>query len=203
MIAVDVDDAKMAAFLWVGRQCSDRDVGGGILVLLKHAAIIHFVNVVAGEDDHVFGLLGTDGIDVLIYRVGGPHVPVLADPLHGWQDFDELADFTAKNVPAFADLTIQRESLVLREDIDATQAGVDAVGKRDVDDAVDAAESHCRLGAVAGERIEALACAPGEQDSERIFHRRTRMDPACDADAAPASTRHPSPRLRASTPSLG
>ena len=122
------------------------------------------------EDEHVLGLLGADGIDVLIDRVGRPHVPVLADPLHGRQDFDELADLTAENIPAFADLAIERKRLVLRQDKDAAQAGVDAVGKRDVDDAVDAAEGHGRFGAVAGERIEAFACASGEQDSERIFH---------------------------------
>ena len=173
MVVVDIDHAKMAAFGRVGRQSGDGDVGAGIRVLLEHAPVIHFVDVVAGEDDHVLRLLGADGIDVLIDRVGRPHVPVFADPLHGRQDFDELADFAAENIPAFADLAIQRERLVLREDIDAAQAGVDAVGKRDVDDAVDAAEGNGWFGAVAGERIEALACASSEQDSERIFHWHT------------------------------
>ena len=142
-------------------------------MLLEHAIVIHLVDVVAGEDEHVFGLLGADGIDVLIDRVGRPHVPVLADPLHGRQDFDELADFIAENVPAFADLTIERERLVLGENKDAAQTGVDAVGKRNVDDAVDATEGDSGLGAVAGERIEALAGASGKQDSESIFHCHT------------------------------
>ena len=167
---IDIDDAEMAGVGRVGDQRGERGVGGGILVLLEHAPIIHFVDVVAGEDDHVLGLLASDGIDVLIDRVGRSHVPVLAHPLHGGQDFDELADFTAENIPAFADLTIQRERLVLREDEDAAQAGVDAVRKRDVDDAVDAAEDHGGFGAIASERIEALAGASSEQDSERIFH---------------------------------
>src|SRR5258707_2973134 len=173
MVVVDVDDAKMPAFLRFGRQSCDGDIGGGILVLLEHATVIHFVDVVAGEDEHVFGLLGANGIYVLIDRVGRPHVPVLADPLHGRQDFDELADFTAENVPTFADLTIQRERLILSEDIDAAQTRVNAVGERDVDDAVDAAEGHGRFGAGAGGRIEARACASGEQNSERIFHWHT------------------------------
>src|SRR6202158_1811450 len=170
MVVVDVDDPKMAAFGRVGRQSGDGDVGAGVLVLLEHAAVIYFVYGVAGEDEHVFGLLGADGIDVLIDRVGRPHIPVLADPLHGGQDFDKLADLTAKNIPAFADLTIQREGLVLSEDIDAPQARVDTVRKRDVDDAVDAAEGYGWFGAVAGERIEALACASSGQKFERIFY---------------------------------
>ena len=79
----DVDDAEMAAFGRVGGQRGYGDIGGGVHVLLEHARVIHLVDVVAGEDDHVLRLLGADGIDVLIDRVGRPHVPVLADPLHG------------------------------------------------------------------------------------------------------------------------
>jgi len=61
----------------------------------------------------------------------------------------------------------------LGENEDAAQAGVDAVGKRDVDDAVDAAEDHGGFGAIASERVEALTGASSEQDSERIFHSHT------------------------------
>src|SRR5208283_2910972 len=101
------------------------------------------------------------------------HVPVLADALHGRQNFDELADFAAKNVPALADLPIQRKRLVLGEDIDAAHAGIDAIGKGNVDDAVDAAEGHGGFGAVASERIKPFAGPSGEQDSERLFHWHT------------------------------
>ena len=139
----------MAAFRRVGHQGRDRDVGGGVLMLLEHTPIIHFVDVVAREDDHVLRLLRADRINVLVNRVGRPHVPVLADPLHRRQDFDELADFSPENVPAFANLPIQRQRLVLRQDKHPAQARVDAVGKRDVDDAVNAAEGYGRLRAVA------------------------------------------------------
>ena len=67
----------------------------------------------------------------------------------------------AHDVPAFADMPVQRQRLVLGEDVDPAQVGVDAVGKRDVDDAVDAAEGDGRLGAVASQRIEPLARASG------------------------------------------
>jgi len=173
MVVGDIDHAKMTAVGWVGGQGGDGDVGAGVLVLLEHALVIHFVDVVAGEDDHVLWLLGANGIDVLIDGVGRPHVPVLADPLHGGQNLDELSDFSAEDVPAFADLAIERKRLVLGQDINAAQSGVDAVGKRDVDDAVDAAKGDGRLGAVAGQRIEAFASSSREQDPERIFHRST------------------------------
>ena len=68
-------------------------------MLLQHQAVVHLVDVIAGEDENVLRLLGADGIDVLVDGVGGAHVPVLADALHGRQDFDELAQFAADDVP--------------------------------------------------------------------------------------------------------
>src|ERR1019366_2233500 len=158
---------------WVAEQGRDRSVGAGILMLPEHALVVHFVDVVTRENEHILGLLGANRIDVLINGVGGPHVPVVAYALHGRQDFNEFADFAAENIPAFADLAVEREGLVLSKDVNSAQTGVHAIGKGNVDNAVNAAEGDGRLGAVAGERIKALACASGQPDSERIFHHDT------------------------------
>ena len=88
----------------------------------------------------------------------------------GGQNFDEFSHFAAKNVPAFADVAIQRERFVLRENVDAAQIGVEAVGKSDVDDAVNSAEGHGGFGAVARERIKALTGASCKKNSESVFH---------------------------------
>ena len=135
----------------VGRngQRGQRDFGVGLLVVVQHAAVVHLVDVVAAEDDHVLGLLAADRIDVLVHRVGRAHVPVGAGALHGRHQLEELAQLLRHNArPAFADVPVQRERLVLREDIHAAQAGIDAVGKRDIDDAVVSAEGNRRLGPV-------------------------------------------------------
>jgi len=76
--------------------------------MVEHALVIHFVNVIPGEDDYVFGLLGADGINILIDCVCRSHVPVFTNSLHGRQNLNELADFAAENIPAFPDLAIQR-----------------------------------------------------------------------------------------------
>jgi hypothetical protein len=97
----------------------------------------------------VLGLLRPDGINVLVNRVGRALIPLIAHPLHGRQDLHELVDLTPQNVPAFADVPVERERLVLGKDVNAPQVGVQAIGKRDVDDAVDTAERNCGLGPVA------------------------------------------------------
>jgi hypothetical protein len=77
-------------------------------MLLEHQPVIHLVNVVAGEDEHVLGLLGPDGIDILVNRVGRALVPLVADALHGREHFHELPHFASYDVPAFADVSIER-----------------------------------------------------------------------------------------------
>ena len=92
---------------------------------LQHQAVIHLVDVVAGEDQHVLGLLRPDRVNVLIHRVGGALVPLIAYPLHRRQHFDELSHLAAHDVPAFADVAVQRKRLVLGEDINPAQVGID------------------------------------------------------------------------------
>ncbi len=147
------------------------DVGAGVAVLLQHEGVVHLVDVVAGEDDDVLGLLGADGVDVLVDGVGGALVPGLGDALHGREDLDELAEFVGDDgAPALADVAVERERLVLGEDVDVAQVGVDAVGEGDVDDAVLAGEGDGRLGAIAGQGEEPFAGTTGKQNAKRISH---------------------------------
>src|SRR5581483_1996234 len=140
--------------------------------MLTHPqVVIHFVNVIAGEDHHVFRLLAADGIDVWIYSISRAHVPVLTHAFHGWQNLDEFAEFARNDsAPSFTDVAIERERFVLREDINLAKVGVDAVRECDVDDAVVAPEGHSRLGAVARKWEKTLAGASGQQDSECVLH---------------------------------
>src|SRR6202035_5761307 len=140
-------------------------------MLFHHLAVIHFVDVIAGKNDDVLGLLGADRINILIDRIGGALIPLIAHPLHGRQDFHELSNLSAEHVPAFADVAVQRQRLVLRKNVDAAQIGVEAVGESNVDDAVHSAEGDGGLGAVSSERIEAFSGTACEKNSESVFHR--------------------------------
>ena len=140
-------------------------------MLLEHAAVVHLVDVVAGEDEDVFGLLGADGVDVLVDGIGGSLVPGLGDALHGGQDLNELAEFVGDDrAPALADVAIERERLVLGEDVDVAQVGVDAVGEGDIDDAVLAGERDGRLGTIAREWEKPFAGTASQQHTKRISH---------------------------------
>ena len=135
-------------------------------MLLLHQRVVHLVDVVAGQDQHMFGLFGANGVDVLEHRIRRPLVPGLGHPLHRRQDFDELAEFAGNDgSPAFADVPVEGKSLVLGEDVNVSQVGVDAVGQGDVDDAVLAGKGNCRFGAVASQRKKPFPSAACEQNT--------------------------------------
>ena len=59
-------------------------------------AVVHLVDVVAGQDHHVLGPLLLERVDVLIDGVGRALVPVLVDALLRRHDVDELAQLAAQ-----------------------------------------------------------------------------------------------------------
>src|SRR5712664_4354376 len=147
----------------------DGDVGAGVTVLLEHAAVIHFVDVIAGEDKNEFRALAADGVDVLVDSVGGALIPLLRDAHLRREDFDVVAE-AGERRPASANVAVKAESLVLGENENAAEIRIDAVREGDVDDAIESTERNSGLGAVASERPEALALASGKENYDGIPH---------------------------------
>ena len=108
MFAVNADDAETVDFIRINLNCGKSHIGAGVLMLLEHESVIHFVDMIAGEDQHMFGLFGADRVDILINRIGSALVPLFTHPLHRRQYFDELVHLAAHDIPAFTDVTIQR-----------------------------------------------------------------------------------------------
>src|SRR5277367_3395034 len=171
-VFVGLEDAETAgSFLGRDFEGGDSDVRTGLDVLLEHLLIIHFVDMVAGEDEDEIGLFGADGIDVLIDGVGGALIPVLRDTHLRGENFDEIA-VAHQSGPALAHVAIEAERFVLGEDEDAAQIAIEAIRKRDINDAVDAAEGDSGLGAIASEGPKAFALATGQQDRKCVAHQR-------------------------------
>jgi hypothetical protein len=136
-------------------------------VVGDHARVVHLVDVVARQHHHVFRPDRTDDVEVLEHRVRGAAIPVRAfHPLLRGPQVDELAEFAAQKAPAALQMAQQRVRLVLRDDRDAPNAGVQAVGEGEVDDPVLAAEVHGRLDAFVGKRAEPRAPSAREDDGE-------------------------------------
>ncbi len=135
--------------------------------------VIHLVDMVAGEDDDHVGRVVLDDAEVAEDGIGGAAIP-LGDPTAGDVRLEELdAAVRAIEVPrlADADVVVERAGVVLGQDEDVVDVGVDAVRQREVDDPVLATERHGRLGPHGRQDREALALTPGEDHRHRSLHR--------------------------------
>src|SRR3984893_2086603 len=103
---------------------------------LEHGAVIHFVNMVRGENQYLIRRFGKNALRILKYGVRCPDVPSFADLFHGGDDLDILAKLGRQNAPSITNVTNQIERFVLREDENSADIGIDAIGKREIDNAV-------------------------------------------------------------------
>ena len=130
----------------------------------NHLGIIHLVDVVAGEHHHILGVIALDEGDVLGDGVGRALIPVgaLALLVRGQHMH---ARVHAVQVPglAGADVFVQLQGLVLGEHAYGLNAGIDAVGKGKINDAVFAAKGHGGLGQVLGQNPQPAALAARKQ----------------------------------------
>ena len=109
-------------------------------------------------------------VDVLVDGVGRALIPLLVDPLLRRHDVDELAQLAAQIIPpAERDVPVEAHRLVLREHQNPPQAAVEAVREREIDDAVDAAKRHGRLGPIARQRPEPRPFPPASTTAKTSF----------------------------------
>ena len=162
------DDAEPRCVRERHLEAGERGVGVPLDVKAQHLRVVHLVHVIARQHDDVARRFLRDGIQVLEDRVRGAEIPVLADPFLRRQDLDELAELLRHDVPAHADVAVERQRLVLGGDVDVPQPGVDAVAQGEVDDAVRPSEIDRGFRPFFGQWIQTLSRPAGEQDDEDI-----------------------------------
>ncbi len=61
----------------------------------NHGAVIHLVDVITGQHQHMLRVMCADHVEVLIHAVGSAQIPVLAGLLLRRHHVDELTELTA------------------------------------------------------------------------------------------------------------
>ena len=169
-VLIDVDHAESMGLFDRNIDCADHGIGIFGDQPMEHFHIVHLVDMVAGEDEHIVRLFVVEQEEVLIDRVGGALVPFFADPLLGWNRGDEFAEFSVEDVPARADVTVERVGFVLDEDGDFSQSGVEAIAERKIDNTIFSAKWNSWLGPMFCEGMETFALPARQHHGEHVLH---------------------------------
>ena len=146
----------------------DGDVGTAIDVCVDHLRVVHAVQMVAGQNQVVVGVVPDKMAGRLPHRVRCALKPALAvGCLLGCQDFDEPV---AEQVHAIrlADMTVERGRIELGEDENPAHVGMQAVADRYVNQSIFAADWHRWLRAELGQRKQPFALASPKDDRENL-----------------------------------
>ena len=107
-------------------------------MLPEHVGIVHLVDVVAGEDEHVVRVVSLDKADILVNGVGSAGEPgaFFTGALVGGQDVDAAVRRVQVPGLAVAYVAVKLKGTVLGQHTYGVDPGVCAVGEREVDYAV-------------------------------------------------------------------
>ena len=120
--------------------------------------------MVAGKDNDVVWIVFFDRVDVLENSIRVTPIPIFIQPLLSRHGFDEFPLLPIDHVsPSLVDVAVETHGLELSQHQNAIQIAVDAIGKRKVDDSVDAAEWDRRFGIVIGKWCEACTFTAGQK----------------------------------------
>ena len=141
------------------------EIDDGLLELLRRR-----FDVVAGKNQHIVRLFVVEEEQILMHRIGGALIPFFADPLLWWNRGDVFAEFGIQDVPACANVPIERVGFVLDQDGDFAKPGVETVAEREIDNAILSTKGHRRLGAMFGERLKPFAFSSRQHHGENVLH---------------------------------
>ena len=187
---IRVHDAEAVCFRHGHLQNGDGGIRPFFHVVAQHGGIIHFIDMVAGKDQHIFRGIPLDEADVLADSVRRAGIPLAAAALDIRRKHINAAG-VAVQVPraAVTKVPVELERLVLRQHAHGIHAGVDAVGQRKVDDAVFPPEGNRRFCRAVCEHAKARALPAGQQHCNHAFLDHTRVPPFGGNDYSAASRR--------------
>ena len=165
-VFIDGHDAKGAGLAARHGNAADGAVAALGHMVSQHQGIVHFVDMVTGQHHDVISAVAFQNVMVLVHGVRRAPVPAfVVVALLGGQQIDELVHLGFQESPAALQMPQQAVRLVLRNDADAPDAGVQAIRQRKINDAELAAEIDRWLGPAVGQVHQATATATGQHQS--------------------------------------
>ncbi len=171
VIRPDVDNAEAVGLVGVDPAHGQGDLGLVLDVLADHGPIVHEVDVVPGQDQHMLLVLHLHKVQVAAHGVRGALLPA-AIGAAGVGLQQTHAPGGPVQIPglADADVIVEAAGLVLGQHGHIIDVAVDAVAQGKVDNPKLAAEMHRRLRPDFCQNAHAGAGAPGHDHCHCVCH---------------------------------
>ncbi len=114
VVIINLHDAQGRGLIAGHRDAGDGKRRAHSDMVQNQSRIIHFIDMVTGEDHHVLGTVVTDNIDILINGIGCALIPMFfVHALLGGEEVNEFIELVAQERPAGLQMAQQTVGLVL------------------------------------------------------------------------------------------
>lgn len=170
IVVIDGDDSEPGGVLNGDVDRTDHRVGllGDQPVI--HLRVIHLVDMVAGQHEEEFRMFIINQEHVLIDGICGSAIPILADALLRRDGRNVFPEFGVQDVPSGADMTVERMGLVLDQDHDFAESGVEAIAQCEIDDPVFPPKRNGGLSPLFRKWEKPFALASGKNYRKDVLH---------------------------------
>jgi hypothetical protein len=136
-------------------------------VKVEQIPVVHLVDVIAGQDYDKLWFCLVEERKILKHGVCRAQIPLAARRAEAEKEFVSiLMNESLRNQSPC--VRVQGFTSILSEDGDAPETGVETVGKRKVDQTVNAAKRDKRFGSLLRERIQTLPTPSCENEREGV-----------------------------------
>ena len=127
--------------------------------------------MVTGEDHHIIRVKALNKVDVLIDSIGSTLVPAafFIVPFVGRQDLGAAMGLVQTPGLTIANIFIELQGLILGQNTHSIDAGIDAITKGKIDNAIFTAEGNGRFGSFFCQDLQAASLTTGQKHCDTTF----------------------------------
>ena len=141
-----------------------------LLVEIEHHFIIHLIDMISRQNQHIVRVKTLHVVNILIDRIGCACIPFAVLALLIRRKDGNAADIPVQ-IPrnTDSDMRIQAKGLILRQHSHRVNTRINAVAQRKIDNPVFPAKRYCRLGHFRGQHTQSASLPACQQHSNHFF----------------------------------
>lgn len=145
-------------------------------------AVVHVVDMVGHQDQDVGRRDALQRPEVPVHRIGRPAIPHLPHTLRRRQGDDGLVRLMAEARPAEPEVVFQGERLILEEDKDLPDIGIEAIAQGKINEAIAPSKADGGFGATGLTQLPTRSPLPPPRSGCSAYHPQDQEEEAQEGD---------------------